>query len=270
MSPSPDTNRPSGNTEPESALFTFRILRFDPQKDQEPYFQRYEVEAPMGMTALEALFKIQDEQDGSLCFRYSCRGAVCGSCGMVINGEIDLACRTQIFKLDTREIVVEPLPNMEIQRDLVVDMDPFWKAYEAMEPWLQPEGQPPEKERPQSEQDRARVDQYVNCILCACCYGACPMVRKHPEYMGPAALAKMYRFLADSRDDRAGRVLRRLDSSGAAWGCRTIFRCQTACPKSVRPADGIEGTRRKITTYRLASLVGKGNEGPDPRGEMEP
>jgi len=214
------------------------------------------------MTTLEALFKIQDEQDGSLCFRYSCRGAICGSCGMVINGNIDLACHTQVLKLETDEVVLEPLPNMEIQRDLVVNMDPFFDALEYMEPWLQAADEPPEKERIQSEEERARVDQYVNCILCACCYGACPMVRKRPEYVGPAALARFYRFKADSRDDRGGRLLRRMNNPRAAWGCRTIFRCNAACPKSVRPADGIEGTRREIVKYRLASLAGKGEEGP--------
>jgi len=267
MSASPDTSPRNGSTEPETAAFKFRILRFDPEQDEGPYFRTYALEVRRGMNVLEALFQIQDEQDGSLSFRYSCRGAVCGSCGVLINGKLDLACRTQLFRLGTREVVLEPLPNMEILRDLVVDMDPFWRAYEAMEPWLQPEGAPPEKERIQSEAERQRVDQYVNCILCACCYGACPMVTRNPKYLGPAALAKQYRFLADSRDGRAGRVLRNMDQPDGAWGCRTIFRCQTACPKNVFPAHGIEGMRREIVKYRLAAAVGQGKEGPDPRGK---
>lgn len=264
MSPSPHISPKKESTEPESAVFTFKIMRFDPDRDPEPYFQSYQLDVGRGTNALEALFRIQDELDGSLCFRYSCRGAVCGSCGMLINGKLDLACRTQLFRLGTRLIVLEPLPNMEIQRDLVVDMDPFWRVYEAMEPWLQAADAPPEKERLQSEEDRQRIDQYVNCILCACCYGACPMVTRNPNYVGPAALAKQYRFLADSRDAREGRVLRKMDRPDGAWGCRTIFRCQTACPKNVLPAHGIEGTRRHILRYRLAAVAGKGEEGPDP------
>jgi succinate dehydrogenase / fumarate reductase iron-sulfur subunit len=161
----------------KASAYTFRILRYDVKKpESEPRFATYRINVIPGLTILSVLLRIRDEIDGTLSFRCSCRSAVCGSCAMVINGKIDLACRTQVATFDTDTIILEPLPNLEVIRDLVVDMTPFWQMYEKVQPYLIRKSPVPEKEILQSEEDRKRIDQFVNCILCACCYGACPVL----------------------------------------------------------------------------------------------
>jgi succinate dehydrogenase / fumarate reductase iron-sulfur subunit len=227
--------------------YTFRILRFDPAVDESPYFEDFIYETEEKKSLLEALMDIRNDQDCSLCFRYSCREAVCGSCGMVINGQFDLACRTMIDSLGTSLIVIEPLPNLEIQKDLIVDMGPFWEALLAVEPYLFPDEKTPEKE--------SRIeDQYVNCIMCGCCYCACPVVSRDERYLGPAALAKLYRFVKDPRDQRGYKRWSRVNTETGAWGCDTVFKCNEVCPRKVRPADGIEGLRRSLVMGKIKSL----------------
>ncbi|OGW81215.1 MAG: hypothetical protein A3G33_05910 [Omnitrophica bacterium RIFCSPLOWO2_12_FULL_44_17] len=235
------------NIDIEEKVFSFKIFRFDKRKDQGPYFECFNVKAKKGMTVLEALLKIQEDQDPSLVFRYSCRGAVCGSCAMIINGHPNLACRIQLANLPSPEVLIEPLPNFEIIKDLIVDMEPFWKAYRMVEPWLMPGEREKQGEHLVTEKNRAQIDQFVNCILCACCYGACPVVSRDEDYLGPAALAKLFRFIRDSRDKRNWEdTFKRLDNEHGAWGCDTVFRCVDACPKQVRPTDGIEALRRRM------------------------
>lgn len=236
-------------------MYRFEIFRYDAAKEAPPRFDVYEFAPEKRMSVLEALLIIQDEQDPSLAFRYACRGAVCGSCAMSVNGKLDLACRVQLNRLDTTRVVVEPLPNLEVLRDLVVDMDPFWERYERVRPWLHAELSD-EKESRMSERQRQKIDQYVNCILCGLCYAACPVMKSNRRFTGPAALAKLYRFLADSRDGRDGATLEQEDAHQGAWGCHTITRCIDACPKQVRPTDGIEGLRRKLVVHRFKKLTG--------------
>jgi len=234
--------------------YTFRILRFDPAVDVCPYFQEYSYETFEKKSLLEALMDVRNDQDCSLAFRYSCREAVCGSCGMVINGKFDLACRMMLESLDSSLVVVEPLPNLEIQKDLIVDMEPFWQALEAVEPYLFMDENPPEKENIVSDRQMERVDQYVNCILCGCCYSACPVVSRDERYLGPAALAKLYRFVKDPRDERGFARWSRVSTATGAWGCDTVFKCNEVCPRYVRPADGIEGLRRRLVWGKLKRL----------------
>ncbi len=234
--------------------YTFRILRFDPAVDMCPYFQEYSYETLEKKSLLEALMDVRNDQDCSLAFRYSCREAVCGSCGMVINGKFDLACRMMLESLDSSLVVVEPLPNLEIQKDLTVDMEPFWQALEAVEPYLFMDENPPEKENIVSDRQMERVDQYVNCILCGCCYSACPVVSRDERYLGPAALAKLYRFVKDPRDERGFARWSRVSTATGAWGCDTVFKCNEVCPRYVRPADGIEGLRRRLVWGKLKRL----------------
>jgi succinate dehydrogenase / fumarate reductase iron-sulfur subunit len=236
---------------------TFKILRFDPNQDSEPRFSSYRHEVRPQDTVLEALKDIRDQQDPSLSFRYSCREAVCGSCGMVINGRIALACRTQVRDLGTEEIVVEPLPNLEIQKDLIVDLAPFWEAYRKVEPYLQAPGEVPEKGHRVAERDMEKVFQYITCILCACCYSACPVASRDGRYVGPAALAKLQRFALDPRDGRPFAAFAKVDTPEGVWGCDTVFRCNDVCPKDVRPADGIEGLRRSLVAGRVKRLFGR-------------
>jgi succinate dehydrogenase / fumarate reductase iron-sulfur subunit len=172
----------------------------------------------------------------------------------------------QLFKLPTNEVIVEPLPNLDVIRDLVVDMRPFWEKYRQIQPWLHREidspvqadavsGEGTNRELWQSPRQFARIEQYTNCILCACCYGACPVLKRQPDYVGPAALAKLLRFVDDSRDQRSRRQLEEVDSSDGLWGCDTVYRCIDACPKDVRPTDGIAALRRRLVNYRVRKAM---------------
>jgi len=240
------------------SIYTFKIFRYDSQvPDQGASFSTYEVEVVPGMSILSALLKIRDEMDGGLSFRCSCRSAVCGSCAMAMNGKIELACRTQVAALGSKVIIVEPLPNFEIIKDLVVDMDPFWAKYEQIKPWLIRKTLPAGTEIRQSEAERSRIDQFVNCILCAACYGACAVLARDPAYLGPAALAKLERFVLDSRDERPPSALAAIDSEQGVWGCDTLLACIEACPKEVRPTDAIVGLRKSLVKQKFKQLLGK-------------
>ena len=234
--------------------YTFRILRFDPGVDQSPCFEDFAYETLEKKSLLEALMDIRNDQDCSLSFRYSCREAVCGSCGMVINGQFDLACRTMIDSLNSSLIVVEPLPNLEILKDLIVDMEPFWQALLSVEPYLFEDEKRPENGYRIDDRRIEKIDQFVNCIMCGCCYGACPVISRDPRYIGPAALAKLYRFIQDPRDERGHKRWSRVNTETGAWGCDTVFRCNEVCPRNVRPADGIEGVRRQLILGKVRGL----------------
>jgi len=241
----------------ESA-YTFKILRYDAATpDRKPEFRSYRIKVIPGLTVLAVLIRIRDEIDGTLSFRSSCRSAVCGSCAMVINGKIDLACRTQVAPFESNTIILEPLPNMEIIKDLVVDLTPFWNMYEKVKPYLIRNHPYPEKEITQSEKERSRIDQYVNCILCASCFGACPVVSRDTEYLGPAALAKLERFFLDSRDERGASFLESVNNEHGLWGCDAVLRCIDACPKDVRPTDTIVSLRKALLKEKMKGLFKK-------------
>jgi succinate dehydrogenase / fumarate reductase iron-sulfur subunit len=244
----------------KDAAYTFQILRYDSMApEQGPSFSTYRVPVLPGLTVLSALLTIRDEMDGSLGLRCSCRSAVCGSCAMVMNGTIGLACRTQVATLGPGTIILEPLPNFEVLKDLVVDMTPFWTMYKKVQPWLVRKSPVPWGEIHQTEEDRNRIDQFVNCILCAACYGACPVLARDPEYFGPAALAKLERFVLDSRDERPLSALEAVNSEKGVWGCDTLFKCIDACPKEVRPTDAIVGLRKTLLRYKFKKFLGVTN-----------
>jgi len=223
------------------------------------HYDLYKIELRKGMTVLDALFQIQDNMDESLSFRYSCRGAVCGSCAMLIDKVPRLACRTQVTavkdsKVEMREpfvaitdipagwdsgneLLIEPLPNLPILKDLVVDMTAFYDALETMKLWAEPsDGKEP---RLQSPKDRERINRYVNCILCALCYGSCPINDREKEYLGPAALAKAYRFYEDLRIVERDRFLDASKAPNGAPLCELIMNCVRVCPKGVAPGGAI-------------------------------
>ena len=241
-------------------MYHFEILRYDALNGRQPRFQTYELAAGGKTSVLEALLIIRDEQDPSLAFRYACRGAVCGSCAMSINGKLNLACRVQLKDLCADRVVIEPLPRFEIIKDLVVDMDPFWEKYERVRPWLHARIEESAETR-MSEKQREKIGQYVNCILCGLCYAACPVVSSNEGFTGPAALARLYRFWADSRESRDKETLEQENTQHGMWGCHTITRCIQACPKNVRPTDGIEGLRRKLIVEKSKNLVAAARRG---------
>ena len=240
----------------ESRTYRFEIFRYTAAEVGAPRFQAYDVTVERNMSVLEALVKIQDEQDPSLAFRYACRGAVCGSCAMAVNGQLQLACRVQLRTLRDRRVVLEPLPGFEILKDLIVDLEVFWEKYRRVQPWLHAE-LAGDKEHRVTEREQTRIDPYVNCILCGLCYAACPVTRLNPRFTGPAALAKLYRFLADSREDREPTTLRQEDSPEGLWACHTIMECCEVCPRDVRPAEGIRGLRRKLLADQVNQVLGR-------------
>lgn len=252
-----------------------RVMRFEPGRDARPHYQVYELEDTPGQTVLGALFEVQDRQDGSLAFRYSCRGAVCGACAMLVNKVPRLACKTQLRdalggrapQLQTfgpldrgvegwdpgTEVLLEPLPNFPIIRDLVVDMTRFWNALEEVEPWLVPEGDPPKgMERTMAHDDVERLERLVGCILCALCSGSCPVVHKDADFLGPAALAKARRFYEDPRDVRRDGILEMLHTEEGFEGCDLVYNCVKVCPKNVAPGGVIR--KLKDDAKRLPPL----------------
>jgi succinate dehydrogenase / fumarate reductase iron-sulfur subunit len=194
-----------------SHLLTLRIKRFHKEKDPQQWIETFQVETRKEMNLLEALLRIQDEQDGTLSFRYSCRGAVCGSCAMRVNGKDVLACRTHVEDLLEKPALIGPLPLFPVIRDLIVDMSTFFNHYRKIEPYLHGKPISPHTEYTMKEDERKEIDPYIQCILCGICFGTCPAFEKDLQFLGPAMLAKAYRFLVDSRDRRNEEILKAMD-----------------------------------------------------------
>jgi succinate dehydrogenase / fumarate reductase iron-sulfur subunit len=239
----------------KSSLLTLRIKRFQKEKDPQQWIQIFQVEARKGTNLLEALLRIQDESDGTLAFRYSCRGAVCGSCAMKVNGNLVLACRTHVEDLLGKPALVEPLPFFPVIRDLIVDMSLFFEHFREIEPYLHGKPIPSQLEYLMEEEKRKEIDSYINCILCGICFGNCPAFEQDPQFLGPAMLAKAYRFLIDPRDRRLEEILKAVDSPKGVWGCKTVFNCVKVCPKQVPPTHAIVKMRGRILRQRISSLV---------------
>ncbi len=229
---------------------TFKIFRYDPEKNGKPHFQTYRIDCPSGCTVLDALYTIKGELDGTLTYRRSCRSGICGSCGMKINGINCLACKTQVEFLKGKVIHVEPLPGFPILRDLVIDLEPFWEKFEAIKPYLINNSKPPTTERYQSEEDQLKIEEASWCILCNCCTSSCPSFWANKEYLGPAALLKAYRFVFDSRDQGAEERYRMLNTRSGLWRCHTIFNCMDACPQDINITDYISQLKTRVVSER--------------------
>ncbi len=236
-------------------LLTLKISRFNPERFPPGWIETFSLEARKGMNLLEALLRIQDEQDGTLSFRYSCRGAVCGSCAMKVNGKVVLACRTPVEDFLDKPALIEPLPYFPVLRDLVVDMSAFFARYREMEPWLHGEPVSSNEEYSMDAQKEGEIEPYINCILCGICFGVCPAFERDPRYLGPAVLAKAYRFFLDPRDERLEEILKTVDRQTGVWGCNTVFQCVKFCPKEVPPTHAILKLRMGILKHRLTSLL---------------
>ena len=242
---------------------TFLIYRNE-LEIRPPRYDRFTIPITPGMTVLDALFYIQDHHDSTLAFRYACRGAICGSCGMTINKMPQLACKTQVLtvhdiKIPDRvpeldfgdvewdkenEILIEPLPHMKVLKDLVVDMEPFWKFYKEVKPYFDKDLNdiPPE-----TQQTPAQVKEYehiIYCILCGLCW-ACPVSGKNENYLGPSALARSYRFISDSRSTEKHRneIIQRVAKEDAVPACERVFACNQVCPQGVKPGTAINSIR---------------------------
>ncbi len=229
----------------------FKIYRWDPDGDGNPRLDTYEVDLDAcGPMVLDALIKIKNETDATLTFRRSCREGVCGSCAMNIDGTNTLACTKYIDEVKG-DVKIYPLPHMPVVKDLVPDLTRAYAQYALIEPWLKTETPAPGRERPQSPEERARLDGLWECILCFCCTTACPSYWWSGErYLGPAILLQAYRWLADSRDEHAGERLDALEDPFRLYRCHTIMNCTKTCPKGLNPARAIAEIKKLMVARR--------------------
>ncbi|MBI1775681.1 MAG: succinate dehydrogenase iron-sulfur subunit [Proteobacteria bacterium] len=220
---------------------TFRIYRWDPEAGANPRLDSYEIDladcAPM---VLDALIKIKTEIDTTLTFRRSCREGICGSCSMNIDGTNTLACLKPIDEVKG-DVRVYPLPHMPVIKDLVPDLTTVYAQYTSIKPWLTTESPPPpDRERRQSVEERAKLDGLWECVLCFCCTTSCPSYWWNGDrYLGPAVLLQAYRWIADSRDEATGERLDALEDPFRLYRCHTIMNCTKTCPKGLNPARAI-------------------------------
>lgn len=247
-----------------------RLKVYRSENDGSVHYDTFTLKEEPGLTVLKALFQIQEGIDDSIAFQYSCRGAVCGTCAMLINKVPRLACRTQVesllkeensLQIDSNarseknmetvdwnpqeEILVEPLPNFTVIKDLVVDRTTFFEKYKFIEPVLKYSKEDYDNEQLMDPEKLPDLELYTNCILCAACFGACPVNEKNMDYLGPAALAKLYRFHIDPRDEDELR-LEKADIPQGWWACEFHGKCRQVCPKGVPPILAIGQARMEL------------------------
>jgi succinate dehydrogenase / fumarate reductase iron-sulfur subunit len=265
------------------ADYTIKVRRFQPESGEGPYWEQFDVDLEPSLSVLDALLQAKDREDGSLAVRCSCRAAICGSCGMKINGQSGLGCKTQIGEAQalankkslaaasgprTREagretsgdderaqpgaeeaapIIIEPMGNMPVIKDLVTDMEStHWAKIRRVTPWLLPHGEAPEREYVVEPESMIDITQSMACIQCGACVSSCLSMEADPDFIGPAALAKAYRFVGDPRDAETVERLHDLaEDPHGIYDCTHCFSCIDACPKGVAPMDQIMRLRRK-------------------------
>lgn len=248
----------------------FKVIRQSQNSD--PRVQTYTLDVDPGNTILDCLNRIKWEQDGTLAFRKNCRNTICGSCAMRINGRSALACKESVGSEIARlrqlsaavsnsspaeappEITIAPMGNMPVIKDLVVDMHSFWDNLEAVDPYVSTGArQVPEREFLQTPEERAKLDQTGNCILCGACYSECNAREVNPEFVGPHALAKAYRMVADSRDAQSEIRLEKYNQgTQGVWGCTRCYYCNSVCPMDVAPMDQIGKIKGEILALKDA------------------
>jgi succinate dehydrogenase / fumarate reductase iron-sulfur subunit len=229
------------------------VFRYDEGVDAVPHRDLVTVDLPETTTVLDALEAAKAEVDGSISFRRSCRSAICGSCAMNINGVTALACKTPCNTVTNENgtISVDPMPNFQPMKDLVVHMDPFWDKYTRLKPYLQPADRDGDhdRERRVSPEDMKKLVDVANCIMCATCYALCPVVSVDPAFAGPAAIAYAYRFIEDVRDGQRDQRIAQI-SEDYLWLCAHCYAC-SYCPKHVDPHDRIVDVKRAAIKDRV-------------------
>ena len=237
--------------------FTLKIERYDPDTEQRR-LQEFTVDAPETATLLDVLDVVKDTVDGSVTFRKSCRMAVCGSCGMRMDGAAVLACKTPMAPIAEAGgvPVISPMGNLPVIKDLVVDMAPFWDKFKAVKPWLEEDDRPPVKEWRVQQEELDRIMKEALCIQCGCCVSECNSMEADPDFLGPAALAKAQRFVGDARDRDREERLRMLNGPHGVWDCTRCYFCNERCPKGVDPRDAIAKLGAEI--YSEGMLSDKG------------
>ncbi|OSQ31438.1 succinate dehydrogenase iron-sulfur subunit [Thalassospira sp. MCCC 1A03138] len=231
---------------------SFKIYRYDPDSGDNPRTDTYDIDLDKcGPMVLDALIKIKNEIDATLTFRRSCREGICGSCAMNIDGRNTLACLKPIEDIKD-EVKIYPLPHMPVVKDLVPDLSQPYAQLASIEPWLKADSPtPPDGERLQSREERAKLDGLWECILCFSCSTACPSYWWNSDrYLGPAVLLQAYRWLADSRDEYTGERLDALEDPFRLYRCHTIMNCTNTCPKGLNPALAITEIKKMIAERR--------------------
>jgi succinate dehydrogenase / fumarate reductase, iron-sulfur subunit len=232
---------------------TFKVYRFNPEKDKEPHYDTFSIEAEPNERILDCLNKIRWQKDSSLSFRMSCAHGICGSDGLTINNQAALACQKLLKDYDlSKEILVEPLKYFCVEKDLVVDLKPFFNRIKEINP------QSPasldidvSKERIQSTEEREKFDDALKCILCGCCYSACPVMNEQDEeFLGPAAVLREQRYIFDSRTANAAERIQLLQKPHGVWACKSYYMCTFVCPKKIKVTEAILKTKKKILEDR--------------------
>src|SRR5919106_1927386 len=236
---------------------TLEVMRYRPEQEIEPIFQGYEVPFHEDWVVLDALNYVKDRLDGSLSYRWSCRMGVCGSCGMMVNGEPKLTCATFLASYLPGPIRVEPLRYFPIIRDLVTDMTDFMSKLQIVKPWIIRHEEKPlsQGEYLQTPEALDVYKQFSMCINCMLCYAACPVYGLEPEFIGPAAIALAERYDLDSRDHGARERLDVLIEHEGVWGCTFVGECTRVCPKHVDPAGAIQRYKLKAATESVKAFL---------------
>jgi succinate dehydrogenase / fumarate reductase iron-sulfur subunit len=229
---------------------TLKVHRFNPEIDKEPHYDSFTIEVEPNDRILDCLNKIRWTQDSTLTFRMSCAHGICGSDGLTINNQSALACQKLVKDYDyTKEILIEPLKYFEVVKDLIVDLNPFFERIKSINP-VEASNLTIvelEKERIQTIEERNRFDDALKCILCGCCYGACPvMTEQDQEFIGPAAILREQRYIFDSRTTTVNERLQILKKPHGVWGCKSYYMCTVVCPKNIKVTESILRTKKKI------------------------
>ena len=237
------------------------VLRYRPEQEDAPVWQRFTVPFTDDMSVLQGLQQIKDDQDGSLSFRWSCRMAICGSCGMMVNGKPKLSCQTFLRDLLPGPVRVEALAHFPIERDLVVSVDKFVTKLEAIKPYLIPK-EPRTLAQGEYLQTPAQLQQYEQfsaCINCMLCYAACPQYGLDDQFVGPGVLALLHRYNADSRDGGRAQRMAVVNASEGVWSCTAVGYCSEVCPKHVDPAHAVNQNKvNSAMDYLLRFVAPKG------------
>ncbi len=215
------------------------IMRYDPMVDEKPHLQTFDVPCDDTTSVLDAIGYIKDNLDKNLSYRWSCRMAICGSCGMMVNGVPKLACKA--FLRDYQDgLTLEALANFPIEKDLIVDMTPFIERLEAIKPYIIGNDRTPDQgPNIQTPEQMEKYKQFAGCINCGLCYAACPQFGLNPEFIGPAALTLAHRYNLDSRDHGSAERMQLINGDNGAWGCTFVGYCSEVCPKHVDPASAV-------------------------------
>lgn len=242
-------------------VIEIQVLRYRPEQEAVPVWQSYQVPYTEDMSVLQGLQHIKDDIDGTVSFRWSCRMAICGSCGMMINSEPSLSCQTFLRDLLPGPVRVEALAHLPIERDLIVSVEPFVKKLEGIKPYLIPKEARTlaQGEYLQTPAQLEKIEQFSSCINCMLCYAACPQFGLNPDFTGPGVLALLHRYNADSRDGGRAERMEILNAEEGVWSCTAVGYCSEVCPKGVDPANAVNQNKiNSALDYFIRFLPKKG------------